>query len=255
VSVAEGKSHDVGAPKAAVDAAQPQNRPAESEGLAGIGVAVTGLVAALAALTLTGTIGRVQRDDPNAILLALVLVAIAGGIWAVAPTVKLKRAPWVGKVVGIVFAIAGFAVALHAAVTSADHEPRPQLSAQLSSDRKTLTTTVAASNLSSNRRIAIAVSLLKSDESRYPLYKGFVGPTSEGTFSQTLITHLPNLAPYSTIQVRAYTGPISSSCDEYQEHPKNPTIGAGTACVVIWLKPKVISPPAAVGPGAVGDTK
>jgi hypothetical protein len=226
----------------------------ESGPLAAIGVAVTGLVAALTALTATGTLGRVQRDDPGAIIWALGLVAVAGGLWAIAPLVRESRVGryenWL-KGVGIFFGLAGFVVALNAAVNSADHEPRPQVSARLSSNHKTLTTTVTASNLSSTRRMAIALVLLKANEEKTAMYRAFLGPTSDGTLDQTIVTPLPNLAPYSEIMVRAYTGSISRGCDEYEESPNDASTGSGTACVLISLLPDLKSQPAS-GRSSVG---
>jgi hypothetical protein len=245
-SEAAGPPSDaVGSSSSAPAAAEPEAPVKdESGGLAAIGVAVTGLVAALTALTATGTLGRVQRDDPGAIIWALGLVALAGGLWALAPLMSSAKIGKRLKVVGVLCGLAGFFFALNAAVSSADHEPRPQVSARLSGNHKTLTTTVTASNLSSTRRMAIALVLLNAKEEKTPIYRAFLGPTSDGTLDQTIVTPLPDLSPYSQIMVRAYTGSISQGCDEYEESPNDASTGSGTACVLISLLPDLKIQPA-----------
>jgi hypothetical protein len=214
-----------------------------ARGIAAIGVTVSGLIGVLAALTLTGTLGRVQRDEPIAILAALVLAAAAGGLWALAPVLpgtKLDRVRARLKPIGIVLAFLAFAVALYAAVITADYDPRPQLDASLSSDHKTLTTTITASNLNSTRRMAIAILLLRGSQKQF-LYRAYMGPTSEGTLDQTIVTPLPDLAPYRQIEIRAYTGRSSPACDEYGKKQGDSSLGSGTACVEITLPPPLDS--------------
>jgi hypothetical protein len=210
-------------------------------GLAGIGVAVTGLIAALSALTLTGTLGRVQRDDSGALILALILVAGAGGLWTLEALIqkgsRFGRLKPLMKPVAVFAALAGFAVALNAAVGSAGHLARPQINARLSSDERTLTTTVTASDLKSTRRVAIAILLLRA-ERKYFVYRAFMGPTSDGELNQTIVTPLPDLTPYRQIEVRAYTGKESPVCDEYAAGEGQNTFGSGTACVEITMPPK-----------------
>ncbi len=205
------------------------------DSLSGIALAVTGLASSLAALTLTGTLGRVQRDDPLWISLAFGLVIFGGGVWALAP-LSSERSSRLLRTLSVLTVAAGFVIAVVAAVDTANDDPRPHISAHLSSDRKTLVSTISIENLSSDHRVALAVLLLNSSEEKFPLYRGFVGPTSEGGFDETLRVPLPNLEPFTVIEVRAYTGAESQSCDETAGSEESPPLNAGTACALIWTK-------------------
>jgi hypothetical protein len=88
-------------------------------GLSSIGLLVAPLIAALAGLALTGTIGRVQRDEPLGLSIAIGLVIASGALWVIASNVT---APETGKkrgtadillrVFSVAFAAGGFILAL-----------------------------------------------------------------------------------------------------------------------------------------------
>ncbi len=193
-AAAPSQSASPGAGKTAAPPDKSGGGEEKGGGLAGIGVALTGLVATIGALTLTGTMGRVQRDNPEAIIAALILVVAAGGAWTIAVTVdSVGYKKWgLGlKTAATVLGVGGFIVALCIAVSTANHQPRPQISAELSGDHKTLTSTVTASNLSSTRRLAFRINLNRADKTAQPLYRSYVGPTSDGDVKQTIVTPLP----------------------------------------------------------------
>src|ERR1700733_2849745 len=78
-------------PQPAAQAPPPQQEPQASGSSAGVSLASIGmliapLVAAMAALALTGTIGRVQRDEPLGISISIGLVIASGVFWVAAST-------------------------------------------------------------------------------------------------------------------------------------------------------------------------
>lgn len=240
-AAAPSQSASPGAGKTAAPPDKSGGGEEKGGGLAGIGVALTGLVATIGALTLTGTMGRVQRDNPEAIIAALILVVAAGGAWTIAVTVdSVGYKKWgLGlKTAATVLGVGGFIVALCIAVSTANHQPRPQISAELSGDHKTLTSTVTASNLSSTRRLAFRINLNRADKTAQPLYRSYVGPTSDGDVKQTIVTPLPNLSPYRQIEVQAYSGTTTPFCKEYERVTEDASIGSGTGCILITLLPE-----------------
>jgi hypothetical protein len=199
------------------------------------------LVAALGGLALTGTIGRVQRDDPLGISIAIGLVVASGALWVVAsvttaPTGDEHRGPLDTflRIVSIVLAAAGFVLALAVAVSTANNEARPQISAILSKDYSKLTTQVTASGLPSNNRLAFRIDLLKKSEFVRSLYQAYVGPDSDGNVKQTIKTPLPQ-GNYNEIGIKAYTGTTAPFCDDFAAVRENATIGSGTGCVLISI--------------------
>jgi hypothetical protein len=222
-----------------------KEKTGESSGsvsLSSIGLLVAPLIAALAGLALTGTIGRVQRDDPLGLSIAIGLVVASGAFWVLAsnltaPAAGAKRGTLdiLLRVVSVVLAAAGFILALAVAVATANNEPRPQISANLSADRTSLTSHVTASNLPTNNRLAFRVDLLNGSNDQ-PLYRAYVGPNSDGDVDQTITTPLP-ASGYSEIGIKAYTGTTSPSCDDFSAVREDATIGSGTGCVIITLPP------------------
>jgi hypothetical protein len=222
------------------------DKPAEGSagaGLTSIAMLVAPLIAALGGLALTGTIGRVQRDEPFWFSFAIGLVIASGVLWVMAstftaPKTSDKRSTWDIVLRSIAFALAGagFVIALVVAVTTANNESRPQVSATVSDDGTKLTTHVTASSLPSNDRLAFRIDLLKGGEPAGALYRAYVGPNSDGSVDQTITTLLPP-GKYEEIGVQAYTGTTTPSCDDFALVRSESTFGSGTGCVILRVAP------------------
>jgi hypothetical protein len=216
------------------------------EGLSAILLGVTALVAAIAALSATGTLGRVQRDSPEVLTCALLLLIAAGAVWMVVPLVKGENSPrWFEIAVRLVTvgaAAVAFFIALNAAVGTADHEPRPQVSADLNAERTVLKAHVTTSSMKTDHRLAFRVDLLKERENVLPIYRAYVGPNSDGNIDQTIEIFLPEVE-YDQISVRAFTGTTSPACGDYEKVVVNAVIGPGTGCVLITLPLVKPAPP------------
>ncbi|MDQ3725532.1 MAG: hypothetical protein M3335_06550 [Actinomycetota bacterium] len=203
------------------------------------------LIAAMGGLVLTGTIGRVQRDEPELLSLAILLVVVSGVLWVAAPSfegakiIKRWRADVAAKRWAFVFGGIGFMLALGIAVNSADNSPRPRLIPTLSEDGSKLTTTIEASNLPSDRRLAFRIDLLRQRQTVGHVYEAYVGPDGDGNVNQTITVPLPE-SGYTEIGVKAYTGTSAPGCDDFAEVLDDDDLLSGTACAVITIPAKAV---------------
>ncbi len=233
----------------------PQDPPADGSSgnsgaasLTSIGMLVAPLIAALAGLALTGTIGRVQRDEPVLFSVAIGLVIASGVLWVAAETFTAPKTgesrntpDIVLRSIAFLFAGAGFIIALAAAVATANNESRPQISSLVSDDGAKLTTHVTASNLRSDHRLAFRIDLLQDGKPTGSLYRAYVGPNSDGTVDQTVTNLLP-AGKYDEIGIKAYTGTTSPGCDDFKAVKETATFGSGTGCVIMRVPPREQKP-------------
>lgn len=206
------------------------------------------LVAAVALLTTTGTIGRVQRDEPEWFAVAIVLVLVAGALWSLVPALEVKSAKakrWM-RIVSAGCAIVGFGLTLYLTISIANDQPRPRITASLSEDRKLLEATITASGLPTDQRAAIHVDALRRDpagqeqfEYTESVYRAFVGPDSDGNVTHALKIPLPR-GDFTDVGIKGFTSEDSRVCDDYNAaylEGRGKTKGSGTACVTIALLP------------------
>jgi hypothetical protein len=236
----------------------PQNTAQSSEGTAvsitSIGLLVAPLLTILAGLALTGTIGRVQRESPGLLSLAIGLVIFAGVFWVAASTFTAPKGTEKRSNIDIGLRVAamglagvGFILALAVAVATANNEPRPRVSAAVSDDGKKLTTEVEASNLPTDHRLAFRIDLLEGGEISESVYRAYVGPDNDGNVDQTITTLLPP-GQYSEVGIKAYTGTTSASCDDFAAVRAEATYGSGTGCVILRVTPPADPPDPAQDP-------
>lgn len=217
---------------------------------------VFGLVAPLAAtiglFKATGSIGRIQRDEPEGLLVAIGLVLAAGTMVTVATflagegeTAKGKR--WERWLFGlaIVCTVLGFILAFSLVFKNASEEPRPAITAALSNDQSELTAHVTASNLKTDHRLAIKVDLATvrpnmtvdavhpfMADGSLPLERTYVGPDSDGNVNQRITMWIPPGGSYTNLVIKAYTADTNRSCRELVEGAER-----GTACTILYLDP------------------
>lgn len=211
-------------------------------GLTAIGMLVAPLIAAMGGLALTGTIGRVQRDEPTGFCIALALVIASGVLWVAAPNAPdwkiRKKLPLSTATKGIAFVLGGigFVAALALAVNTANNAPRPQITPTLvlSDGGGKLTTEIEASNLATDRRLAFRVDLLRRMEVVGHVYESYIGPDGDGNIDETVTVALPK-SNYTEVGVKAYTGTTSPNCDDFSLVRDNDQFLTGTGCVIITL--------------------
>lgn len=176
----------------------------------------------------------------------------AGTIWVLAsvltdPKSERRRSlPEVLlKLAALSLAAMGFVLAICAAIDAANNEPRPQITSTLSEDGTKLTVNVKASNLATEKRLAIRVDLLSQEGSVGEAYEAYIGPDGDGNVDHTATVSLPK-SGYSRIGVRAHTGSSEPECvrtaEEQREREESDSkktdeedLVSGTGCVIITL--------------------
>src|SRR4051794_6087514 len=213
------------------EAAKPQ---ANRLGLTGIFGLVAPLAATVGLFKASGTIGRIQRDDPYLLWVAIGLVLIAGTMVSVATflsgegeSATAKR--WVGRLFfgAAITTAVGFGLALLLVFGNAGAESRPQISATLNPEQSQLTAHVRASHLRTDHRLAFKVDLatVRSDKSvdsvhpfasngSLPLERAYMGPDSDGNVDQDITLSIPPGGNYTHVVIKAYTGDANQSCRE-----------------------------------------
>lgn len=223
-------------------------------GLTAVAMLVVPLLTAVSGLALTGTIGRVQRDEPKYFAIAIGLVIAAGTVWVLASALTAprhgeSRSLWdiLLKLLALSLAAGGFVLAISAAIDAANNEPRPQITSTLSEDGTELTVNVKASNLATEKRLAIRVDLLSQEGSVGEAYEAYIGPDGDGSIDHTVTVALPK-SGYSRIGVRAHTGSSEPKCVRTEEEQREMEEAesenkkadeedrvSGTGCVIITL--------------------
>lgn len=219
-------------------------------GLAGVFALVAPLAATLGLFKASGAIGRIQRDDPYGLWIAITLVLVAGTMLTVATflagegeSAGAKR--WQRRLflAAAVLTALGFGLALRLVFANAGVEPRPQISATLSPDQSQLKAQVSASHLKTDHRLAVKVDLATVREGysidavhpfakngSLPLERAYMGPDADGNVDQQLTLSIPPGGAYTNVVIKAYTGATNQSCREL-------AAGAdpGTACTILAL--------------------
>lgn len=219
---------------------QENGKPEAGANIGSIGMLIAPLIAAMGGLALTGTIGRVQRDEPLGLCIALSLVVASGVLWVAAtsfPSWELgKRIHFSSFAKGAAFiaALAGFALALILAVNTADNTPRPQITPTLSEDGSKLTAKVTASNMPTDQRLVVRIDLLEGRQALAPIYESYMGPDGDGNIDQTVTIPLPK-SGYTEVGVMAHTGDREAKCDDFEAVAANEEFRTGTGCVIITL--------------------
>jgi hypothetical protein len=217
--------------------------------LGGIVALVAPLAATLGLFQATGTIGRLQRDQPFWLLVAVVLVLIAGGLLTIASYINGANSDSDGlrsslRILGTLAAIAGFVLAVGLIIGNADNESRPRIAASLDESESKLSADVSASNLATSDHLEVKVDLatLKSHKTlddAHPfrtdskqLERAYVGPDSDGEAKEVISIPIPAGGEYTDVVIKAYTQ-TQEGCLE----PTTVSGNAGTACMYLTLDP------------------
>jgi hypothetical protein len=217
--------------------------------LGGIVALVAPLAGMLGLFQATGTIGRLQRDQPAWLVAAVALVLLAGGLLTIASYLnggdsqhdRLRTRLYVS---GSLAAVVGFVLALILVVGNADNESRPRIGASLGVDEAKLTADVSASNLATGDHLEVKVDLatLKYGDTLddpHPfatgskqLERAYVGPDSEGEAEEAISIPIPGKdgQKKEVVVIKAYTH-TQEGCLE----PTTISGNAGTACMYLSL--------------------
>lgn len=220
--------------------------------LAGVFALVAPLAATIGLFKATGAIGRIQRDDPYLLWLAMGLVLVGGTMLTIATFLsgegesrkgkRWERACFVGAALSTA---TGFVIALGLVFSNASSEPRPSISATLNSDQSRLTAHIKASNMETDQPLALSVDLATvrdgltldavhpfAASSTLNLDRTYVGPDTDGNVNQSIELPIPTGGPYTHLLVKAFTGPANESCRELSD------IESGSSCAILYLDPE-----------------
>jgi hypothetical protein len=184
---------------------------------AGIVGAATALVTGVGALTLTGTLGRVQRNHGEWFIGSIGAVVVGAGLGLFATLVITNLS--VRKVLqgaAVLLAVCGVAVGFAVAVGTADDVERPSLAITLDEGKLAVTGKAEVGNLSSNERLVVFVDGLVPGRDGYRtvsrLYQTYAGPDSDGNAAAEIDVQVPP-GRFVAIGVKAFTGKNASKCD------------------------------------------
>lgn len=148
-------------------------------------------------------------------------------------------------VVAAIVAALGVGLAIALAVSNDGQESRPQISGSFDEKTATLTAEISASDLPSDRRLAVKVDLQTVSEGSgiddprpwdsrgsLPLERAYVGPDADGDVKHELKVPVLVNGPYTHIVIEATTGEGEKPCIEL---PAPQTPDGKTACMFIPL--------------------
>ena len=219
--------------------------------LGGIVALVAPLAATIGLFKATGTIGRLQRDEPILLMIAVALVLVAGGLLTVASFMygedgHSESGQGLVRLLGVGFAVFGFALAVVLVIANARNESRPTITASLDGSESKVSAKVSASNLATDKHLEVKVDLatLKPEEtlddphpfvpgSSLQLERAYVGPDTDGEAEETISIPIPPGGTYTDIVIKAFTA-AQGGCAE----PSTVSGNAGTACMFLTLDPE-----------------
>jgi hypothetical protein len=119
--------------------------------LTSVGVAAAALVAGVGALTLTGALGRVQRDYPPEFAGAVCLTLLGATLWTVEGLLT-NRHPWL-KGIGVGLTVLGLAGGYVFAIVSSSDTEEPAVTLKLSADGSLASGDVKVNDLGPRQRV------------------------------------------------------------------------------------------------------
>jgi hypothetical protein len=204
--------------------------------LAALGVAATGLITVLGGLSLTGTVGRVLRNNPEEIAWALGAVLVGAALLAAAGLPATgKPVEVVFSLIGLELTLAGLVIAGVTGVKSAGNGERPAITAQLVAEGTRVKGKMVAGNLSSDDRFValvtgVSMSADGKRESSVPLERADIGPDGDGKVDFSFDTRIP-AGRYTEVRVAGWSinDTTEAAADDEPDSGQTPT-PADTAC-------------------------
>jgi hypothetical protein len=222
-----------------------------------VAAAAVALVSGVGALSITGVLGRVQRNHGLLFAIAIGLVVAGAALSVYANLIPEQQRTWnpfkrnIGLrrrllALAVTCTVVGVIVGFGTAVTTADDTETPNVS--LSLDEETLDAKASAkvSNLSSTERLAVYVDGLTDpatpggDYGEANLYQAFVGPDGEGNAVNEVDVRV-EAGRFDAIGVPAYIVGRPERCGEYYPQEKR-SREEGTGCVIARLPTRPLRP-------------
>lgn len=202
--------------------------------LTSVGVAAAALVTGVGALTLTGALGRVQRDYGLEFATAVCFTLAGATLWVVEGLLN-KRHSWL-KGVGVVLTVIGLAGGYIFAIVSSGDTEEPAVTLKLSADGSQASGDVKVSDLGPRQRVDLYVDGLTAKPGggyvRTNLYASFLGPDKDGSVSDGFSVAVPP-ATFDAVGISAYKAsgsPATCGIDSVLNSSSQ-----GTGCVILQL--------------------
>jgi hypothetical protein len=227
----------------------------KAAGLASVVAAATALVTGVGALTLTGTLGRVQRNHGMLFAIALGVAVVGAGIWLGSSLISLKARPirrrgWtlgrrqVAQGLAAILTVVGVALGFITAVITANDTEQPTVTVKLDDESLALTGTAAVNNLSSADRLGVVVDGLSKSANGYRIEENLshslVGPDGEGKAKTEFDVQVPP-GRFDAVGVKAFTDD-PEPCGVYRRKGEKKSNDGGTGCVVLPLPARPARP-------------
>ena len=176
-----------------------------------LGVGASGLITLIGGLTVTGSVGRVLRNDPAQITWALVLVVLGAALLGAAGLPATgKPTEVVFSILGLELTLAGLIIAGVTAIGSGHEAERPAITAKLD-DSGHLTGSVVAGNLSSDSSFVAVVEGMDGPRSKpAELERTNIGPDGDGKVDLDLDVLVP-AGRFQTVRVRGWSAAADGS--------------------------------------------
>jgi hypothetical protein len=214
----------------------------------------TAMFGAVGALSATGAIGRLERNEADALKVALILLLL-GGVMFVAAGLPITSgaSERVATVLGTGLTVVGLGIALITAVTTASQRELPAIDVKLSTDGRQLDGAITAGNLESQRKFSALVEGLKIKAGAgtqkwdvFTVAQYYVGPDGDGKIALPIHVLVPDKG-YDAIGIKAWSDD-EETCGKYprrvpNEQFKRQVEQAGTGCVVVPLPTPAAQPP------------
>jgi hypothetical protein len=205
----------------------------------------------IAAVSLSGSLGRVVRNDGVPLEWAFAAVLLGGALLAASGlSATGKPLEVIFSIVGLELTLAGFIIAGVLAVRSGGHHERPSITATLDEPGRSVKGKVSVGTLASNARVVAVVQGVSEDANGVvtlarDLQRSDVGPNDEGKVELEFTARVP-AGRYDAIRVAAWAvgtandqaTDAASACAQGKEPlPAETATAAGKGCVKLPLSP------------------
>jgi hypothetical protein len=237
-------------------------KPKINVNVSALAAGVTSLFAVIGTLTATGAVGRLERNEPDALIAAVVIVLLGSVMLVIAGLpITTGRSEIFATLVGTGLTVIGIGWAIAAGINDASRSERPELRVSVDGEHSLLKGTVKAGNLESDQRFAVLVEGLKpatAERRKWDmatLAQYYVGPDGDGKVDLPLEVIVPSKG-YTAVGVRAWSGD-SKRCRTYPRRGASETFkkqvkAARAGCVVLPLPAAAESSDAKTTPATAG---
>jgi hypothetical protein len=220
---------------------------------AALGLAATGVVTVVGGLSISGTVGRVLRNEPKAMAWALVVVLVGAALLGIAglPATRKKTEIYL-SIIGLELTAVGLIMAAVTGIGTAGDSERPLVSAEVSEAGRHLKGKVTAANLPSDAHFVAVVAGIGANASVEPFQRVDTGPDSEGKVELPLNVRIP-AGQFTGVRVAAGDTDDEATADVVARCGDDGATDDATGCVDLPLAPIPGGP--SVSAGWVGEKR